>query len=116
MARVTNAIVVLIACSSRAEAKRIAIVLVKMRLAACGNVVGASATSIYRWKGNIQKAKEVLLILKSTRRVFPALEREVRRLHSYEVPEIIALPIHTGSAQYLKWIEDCTSKVAKGKS
>lgn len=110
MARRTNPIMVLVTCSSAAEAKRIAILLVEKRLAACGNILSAPVTSIYRWKGKVQKGKEVLLVLKSTRRAFSSLEREVRRLHSYDVPEIIALPIQQGSARYLSWIEENTSK------
>jgi periplasmic divalent cation tolerance protein len=113
MGRGAGAIAVLVTCASPTEAKRIATSLVEKRLAACGNILSAPVTSIYRWKGRVQKAKEVLLILKSTRRAFSSLEREVRRLHSYDVPEIIALPIELGSAQYLSWIEECTSKAAK---
>lgn len=99
-----NAIVVLVTCASSAEAKRIASGLVGKRLAACGNVLGTQVVSIYRWKGKVERAKEVLLILKTTRKTFPALEKEVRRLHSYDVPEIIALPVIAGSGAYLSWI------------
>jgi periplasmic divalent cation tolerance protein len=106
---------VLVTCSSRAQAKRIATSLVKKRLAACGNIFGAEVTSIYRWKGKVQSAREVLLMLKSTRQSFPALEREVHRMHSYEVPEIIALPITMGSAKYLSWIEESTQQPRKTK-
>jgi periplasmic divalent cation tolerance protein len=113
MAREATAIVVFVTCESSAEAGRIATWLIRKRLAACGNIVGAPVTSIYRWKGKIQKAKEVLLVLKSTRRAFAALEREVRRLHSYDVPEIIALPVAFGSQQYLSWIEESTTKGSK---
>ncbi len=61
-------------------------------------------TSIYRWKGKIERAKEYLVVLKSTRGAFAELEREVTRLHSYEVPEIIAMPITLGSRRYLAWV------------
>jgi periplasmic divalent cation tolerance protein len=61
-------------------------------------------SSIYRWKGRVERAKEYLVILKSTRSTFAALEREVMRLHSYDVPEIIALPVVRGSAKYLAWV------------
>ena len=104
MAKKSDAIVVLVTCKSKAEARRIVVALVKERLAACGNILEAPVSSIYHWKGKIERAKEYLLILKSRRRAFPALEREVMRLHSYDVPEIIALPIALGSRKYLSWI------------
>ncbi len=71
--------------------------VVEARLAACANVLGAPVQSIYRWKGKVETAKEVLVLVKSTRKRFSALEREIRRLHSYDTPEIIALPIVDGS-------------------
>jgi periplasmic divalent cation tolerance protein len=101
-----DAVVVLVTCSSPAEARRIATSLVKKRLAACGTISDAKVNSIYRWKGKVQKAREVLLILKSTKKAFVKLEREVRRMHSYEVPEIIGLPIAAGSGAYLDWIRE----------
>jgi periplasmic divalent cation tolerance protein len=107
MPKRVDAIVVLVTCASSAEARRIATSLVKMRLAACGSISGAKVDSIYRWKGKVEKAREVLLILKSMRKAFPKLEREIRRMHSYEVPEIIALPIAAGSGAYLDWIREC---------
>jgi periplasmic divalent cation tolerance protein len=104
VAKKIDAIVVLVTCKSKAEARRIAMALVKKRLAACGNIFESPVRSIYRWKGKIERAKEFLLILKSTRKAFAALEREVTRLHSYDVPEIIALPVARGSGKYLNWI------------
>jgi periplasmic divalent cation tolerance protein len=103
----TDKIVVLVTCASAKEARRIARALVEARLAACGNVLEAPVRSIYRWKGKIESAKECLLIIKTTRRRFAALEKMVKRLHSYDVPEIIAVPIAAGSADYLKWIGEC---------
>jgi len=100
----TDKIVVMVTCRSQAEAKKIARAVVEARLAACANVMGGPVESIYRWKGKIETAKEVLLLIKSTRRRFSALEREIRRLHSYDTPEIIALPIAEGSKSYLQWI------------
>jgi periplasmic divalent cation tolerance protein len=100
----TDKIVVLVTCASAGQARKIARALVEGRLAACGNILHMPVHSIYRWKGKVESAKETLLILKSTRPRFAALEREIRRLHSYEVPEIIALPIASGSRAYLKWI------------
>ena len=106
----TDKIVVLVTCGSAKEARRIARALAEARLAACGNVIEAPMRSIYRWKGKVEAAREYLLILKTSRRRFAALETMVKRLHSYDVPEIIALPIVAGSEDYLHWIDDCTKK------
>jgi len=103
-------IVVLVTCGSVREARRIARELVERRLAACGNIIEAQLRSIYRWKGKVQSAQECLLLIKTSRGRFGALQVEVKRLHSYEVPEIIALPIVAGSTEYLKWIEECVSE------
>jgi periplasmic divalent cation tolerance protein len=100
----TDKIVVLVTCDSARQARTIARALVERRLAACGNVVQAPVQSIYRWKGRVGSAKEYLLILKSSRRRFAALAAAVRRLHSYDEPEIMALPVTAGSPSYLKWI------------
>lgn len=100
----TDKIVVLVTCGSAREARKIARALVERRLAACGNILEAPVRSIYRWKGKVETARECLLILKTSRRRFADLQRVVKELHSYDVPEIIALPISAGSAQYLKWI------------
>jgi periplasmic divalent cation tolerance protein len=102
----TDKIVVMVTCGSRAEAKKIARAVVEARLAACANVMGSPVQSIYRWKGKVETAKEVLVLMKSTRKRFSALEREIRRLHSYETPEVIAVPIARGSTGYLRWIEE----------
>ena len=104
MAKKNDAIVVLVTCKSKTEARRIVTSLVEKRLAACGNILDTPVSSIYRWKGKVENAKEFLVILKSTRSAFRALEREVTRLHSYDVPEIIALPIVDGSRKYLAWV------------
>ncbi len=105
MAKKVDAIVVLVTCKSKSEARKIVTALVTKKLAACGNILGTSVSSIYRWKGKVERAKEVLVILKSTRKAFTALEREVTRLHSYDVPEIIALPVILGSQKYLAWLD-----------
>lgn len=102
----TDKIVVLVTCGSPREAKRIAKALVDARLAACVNILQAPVVSVYRWKGKVESAKETLLIIKSVRSKFPALERAIKRIHSYDVPEIIALPIAAGSSDYLAWIAD----------
>jgi periplasmic divalent cation tolerance protein len=100
----TDKIAVLVTCGSAAEARKIGRALVETKLAACANILEAPVRSIYRWNGRVESAKEFLIILKSSRKRFAAIEREVRRLHSYDVPEIIALPIARGSQGYLKWI------------
>jgi periplasmic divalent cation tolerance protein len=77
---------------------------VEKRLAACVNVVLGPVESVYRWKNKVEKAREWLLVMKTTAKRLPALEKEVKRLHSYEVPEFIALPISEGSREYLGWL------------
>ena len=111
----TDKIVVLVTCGSAREAKRIAQALVERRLAACVNVFSTRVRSTYRWKGKVETAAEYLLLIKSSRKRFPALRREVERLHSYEVPEVIALPIAEGSSAYLRWLAECLGP-ARGKS
>lgn len=101
----TNKRVVLVTCGSAREAGKIARTVVKMRLAACANIIKAQVLSIYRWKGGVESAREVLLIIKTPRNRLAAVERTIRRLHSYDVPEIIALEVAAGSKKYLAWIE-----------
>jgi periplasmic divalent cation tolerance protein len=100
----TDKIVVLSACSSAGQAERIARRLVEKRLAACVNVI-SGARSIYRWRGQIEDAREWLLVIKSRRGLFDALRAELEGMHTYEVPEIIALSIIEGSKEYLNWME-----------
>lgn len=97
--------VVLVTCASTSEALKIARAVVRKRLAACANVLSAPVESVYRWEGHIQEAREYLLVIKTTARRLEPLEKEVKRLHSYEVPEFIALPVAGGSREYLRWIE-----------
>lgn len=99
----TAAVVVLSTAGSRAEAERIATALVDERLAACVNVI-AGLTSIYRWQGNIERAAEVLLVIKTRRASAPRLIARLGALHSYDVPEAIVLPIAAGSRPYLQWL------------
>jgi periplasmic divalent cation tolerance protein len=101
---VTDKIVVLSTCDSEEEAQRLARHLIERRLAACVNIV-AGARSIYRWKDNIEEAAEFLLVIKSKRDLFPALRAELETVHSYEIPEVIALPILDGSEPYLDWLD-----------
>jgi periplasmic divalent cation tolerance protein len=103
-------IVVLVTCGAAKEARRIAHVLVESRLAACVNLFSVPVHSIYHWKGQVESAKEFLLVIKTSRKRFRAVAAKVKRLHAYDVPEIIALPISTGSAEYLNWISDSVSE------
>ncbi len=100
----TDKIVVLSTCDSEEEAKRLARHLVEERLAACVNIV-PGARSVYRWKDKIEESSEFLLVIKSRRDLFPALRAELEKVHSYEVPEVIALPISDGSEPYLSWLD-----------
>ena len=99
----TDAIVVFMTAGSREEAARLAEMLVGARLAACVQIM-PEMESIYHWKGNVRRDPEFLLLAKTTRAKFDDLEREVRALHSYETPEIIALPITLLSTPYLEWL------------
>lgn len=98
-------IVVLVTCSSTKEANRLADALVEKRLAACVNILQTPVKSIYRWKGRVETAKEFLLLIKTSRANFLALSRQIEKLHSYDTPEIIALPITAGSPEYLRWLD-----------
>ena len=103
----TDKIVVLVTCGTPREAQRIARSLVQRRLAACVNVLRSPVRSVYRWKNKVENAEEHLLVIKTSRRKFSQLLEHVRRLHSYDVPEIIALPVVKGSPAYLRWLDDC---------
>jgi periplasmic divalent cation tolerance protein len=102
----TDKIVVLVTCGSAKEARKIARAVVEKRLAACANILTNPVQSVYRWKGTVESAKEFLLVIKTTQARFPKLKSEVTRLHSYEVPEIIALPIAAGASNYFAWISE----------
>jgi periplasmic divalent cation tolerance protein len=98
-----EAIVVLITAANAAEATALAELMVEKRLAACVQIL-PEMLSIYYWKGEVQRDREVLLLAKSTRARFDELEREVRAMHSYETPEIIALSVSAASEPYLQWL------------
>ncbi len=100
-------VIILATCSSKQEAERIAASILKKRLAACGNIVDG-VRSRFWWQGKIDSASEVLLMFKTRLTNFKRIEKEIKRIHSYEVPEIIALPIVAGSKEYLGWIEKVT--------
>ncbi len=99
---------VVVSCANAMQAKLIARSVVEKRLAACVNVLRRSIDSYYRWEGKVEKASEVLLFIKTTERKLSSLEREVKRLHSYDVPEFIVLPIVSGSKPYLDWLTENT--------
>ena len=93
----------------REEAEDIAKRLVEKRLVSCAQIFGP-IKSIYWWKGNIEETKEWMIFFKTKRKLFKEVESAIKELHSYEVPEIIAVPIVEGSRDYLKWIEEETQK------
>ena len=111
----SEAIVVLLTAANGEEAARIAQMLVGSQLAACVQIM-PEMESVYRWQGNIERQSEVLLIAKTIRTKFDQLEREVRALHSYETPEIIALPVLAGSIPYLEWLVSSLEVPLKGIS
>jgi periplasmic divalent cation tolerance protein len=98
-------VVVLITAGSTEEAQKIAAALVGERLAACVNVI-PTVHSVYRWAGKVEEDQETLLVVKSRHEVLDRLIERVRALHSYEVPEIIALPLIAGDAAYLRWLDE----------
>jgi periplasmic divalent cation tolerance protein len=95
--------IVLVTCASVAEARRVGRSAVEKKLAACANIV-TGVESIYRWKGKVERAREVLVVMKTSAASLQELEREVKGMHSYDVPEFVAVPIVAGSREYLKWI------------
>jgi periplasmic divalent cation tolerance protein len=99
----TEYIIVLITGPSEEESARIGHALVGERLAACVNIIPA-VRSIYRWEGRIEDEKEVLLIIKTKRVLFERLQKRVKELHSYSVPEIVALPLVEGDEAYMNWL------------
>ena len=100
-------IVVFMTAANGEEATRLAEMLVGAHLAACVQIL-PEMESVYRWQGKVERQAEVLLIAKTVRGKFEELEREVRALHSYDTPEIVAVPIVTGSAPYLEWLNQAT--------
>jgi periplasmic divalent cation tolerance protein len=99
-----EAIVVFVTAADVADAGRIAETLVEKRLAACVQIM-PEMESVYRWQGKVERQREVLLIAKTTQSQFEELEKEVRILHSYETPEIVAFPLTAGSTPYLEWLK-----------
>jgi periplasmic divalent cation tolerance protein len=110
----SEVIVVFITTANREEAARLADMLVGSRVAACVQIL-PEIESVYRWKGQVQREAEVLLLAKSTRDKFDELERQIRAIHSYETPEILAVEAAAISEPYRKWLEESTLMV-KAKS
>ena len=102
-------VAVFVTASSKTEARRIARGVLAAHLAACVNILDG-IESHYWWKQKMESAREYLLVMKTTRRTVPALTKTVKELHSYETPEIIALPIVVGSRAYLDWISENTKR------
>lgn len=103
MTFMTDYRIVLTTAGSAEEGERIASALVEAQLAACVNII-APITSVYRWKGAVQKEQEWLLLIKTTTSAFEKVSQKIRELHSYDLPECIQIPIEAGSAEYLTWI------------
>jgi periplasmic divalent cation tolerance protein len=103
----TEFLIVFITAPKEEEAAGIARELVGSRLAACVNIV-KDIRSIYRWQGKMEDEAEVLMIVKTRRELFEALMKRVKELHSYTVPEILALPVIAGAEDYLKWLHEET--------
>lgn len=98
--------VVLVTVSTEAEAQTLARTVVAERLAACVNII-PGLTSVYRWEGQVCEDRELLLLIKTRAEKVAALRDRIVHLHSYTVPEVIALPITTGSERYLAWLDSC---------
>jgi periplasmic divalent cation tolerance protein len=100
----TDKIVVLSTCGGPAEGERLARLLLDQRLAACVSLV-PGLRSFYRWKGAVESAEEYLLVIKSSRPLFDQLRAALEKAHSYEVPEVLALPVVAGADRYLDWLQ-----------
>ena len=96
-------IIILVTCKDKSEAEKITQSLLEQRLIACGNIV-SPVTSFFNWLGKIDKAEECLVVMKSRMDLFGEVSKQVKDLHSYEVPEVLALPIIEGSKAYLDWM------------
>jgi periplasmic divalent cation tolerance protein len=94
---------------TKADARRIVRELISSRLAACASIL-PRVESVFRWKGKINNEPEFLVIVKTQRSFFRDVAKQIEKLHPYEVPEIIALPVSNGSSKYLKWVKENTSK------
>lgn len=103
----TDKFVVLVTCKTASEARRIAHAVLEARLAACVNIIPGAVESIYRWKGKVETARERLLLIKTSRKRLGKLQAMVQGIHSYDVPEFVAIPIEAGAPGYLAWLDEC---------
>lgn len=103
MPEATDALVVLTTVEKQEDGERLARLLVERELAACAQVL-PPMISVYRWQGNIERASEILLLIKTTRGAYPRLESAIKENHPYQTPEIVALPVVAGSDDYLRWV------------
>jgi periplasmic divalent cation tolerance protein len=103
--------ILLVLCSApnQEEAKQIARVLIEKKLAACCNII-SGVYSIFCWKDEVEEAEEAILFIKTTQKKYDQLEKEIKMIHSYSVPEIIASKVETGSSAYVDWIIECVDK------
>ena len=108
-----QAIIVFLTAGSVDEANRLADMLVDKRLAACVQIM-REMNSVFRWQGKVETQPEVLLIAKTLSSKFAEIEREVVKLHSYETPEIVAIPLSAGSGPYLEWLRTSVSEKGQG--
>ena len=104
----TDKLLVLTTAGSENEALTIADTLVERKLAACVNII-PRIQSVYRWEGKIEQAEEYLLLIKTVKAREDQVRAAIRELHAYDLPECIAIPIESGSAEYLKWLSDSVS-------
>jgi periplasmic divalent cation tolerance protein len=108
----TDKIVILSTCASEEEAERLGRLLVEAQLAGCVNVL-PRARSYYRWKGAVESAEECLLLIKSSRPLFEEVRVALEKEHSYEIPELIAIPIVDGAENYMLWLDSCLKTVGE---
>jgi len=109
----TGARIVFVTVPSIREGRKIAKSVVNKRLAACVNILLAPVNSIYRWKERVEVANEYFLVMKTTASGYAALEKEIVKMHRYDVPEIVALPITAGLPKYLTWLRASVARSAR---
>jgi periplasmic divalent cation tolerance protein len=108
----TDKIIVLTTAGANDEARRIADALIERRQAACVNIV-KGVESIYRWKGKSEESEEWMLLIKTTKAAFESVQKTIKELHSYELPECMQIPVENGCPAYLKWIDDSVGEKNK---
>ena len=105
---------VLTTAGSDEQAETIARSLVERNLAGCVNIV-SGVCSVYRWKGEVTREEEKLLLIKTSARLFEPVREAIREIHTYEVPEVIAIPLADGDPEYLRWLADCVGGDAEAR-